>query len=206
MKKWGARKNLKTHEWSPVFDRIDRIPRGINSRVIICGRVMTRARLRRARRHCKHNCGRLTDSSLCGMPSNNQRSSNTTEQVHIETQDIDGKWVRLEDYHPPRPVAEQVSRSSVSEVTRFPEPEDQLATLGDFETIKTLIDSGADINKSYMEGAAEHGLDMIEFLWTVETGTFTLENVETGFQEKHCRKAMRLAVENGHMGYRDQIA
>ncbi|KAI1485095.1 hypothetical protein F5X96DRAFT_369887 [Biscogniauxia mediterranea] len=46
---------------------------------------------------------------------------------------------------------------------------------------------------------------MIESLWKVETGTFTLENAEMGFQGKHCRKAMRLAVENGHMGCRDLI-
>ncbi|KAI0596856.1 hypothetical protein F4775DRAFT_563010 [Biscogniauxia sp. FL1348] len=126
LKRWGARKNLKTHEWKPILDRIDRIPRGINSRVVICGRVMPSRRLRRARRHCKANCGRATDPSLRGVSSNNQRPSNTTEQVHIETQDIDGKWVRLEDSHPPSPVAEQASRSSVSEVTQFPELEDQV--------------------------------------------------------------------------------
>ncbi|KAI1485096.1 hypothetical protein F5X96DRAFT_674962 [Biscogniauxia mediterranea] len=140
LKKWGARKNLKTHEWKPVFDRIDRIPRGINSRVVICGRVMTSARLRRARKHCRRNCGRLTDSSLRGMPRNNQRSSNTTEQVHIETQDIDGKWIRLEDSNPPSPVEDKSAAPASVKSHGFQTPKTSLySTLRVLEVLNSIL-------------------------------------------------------------------
>ncbi|RYP92287.1 hypothetical protein DL770_001600 [Monosporascus sp. CRB-9-2] len=57
-----------------------------------------------------------------------------------------------------------------------------------------------------LEGAAEHGrLDMIAFLWKAKTETYLLEEGETGFEEKHCRRAMELAVENGHLACRDLI-
>ncbi|KAI8632904.1 hypothetical protein F5Y19DRAFT_491532 [Xylariaceae sp. FL1651] len=60
-----------------------------------------------------------------------------------------------------------------------------------------------------IEGAAEHGrLDMIQFLWSANSksvSTYSHES-ETGFQEKHLRKAMRLATENGHLACRDLIA
>ncbi|RYP42560.1 hypothetical protein DL767_000084 [Monosporascus sp. MG133] len=58
-----------------------------------------------------------------------------------------------------------------------------------------------------IEGAAEHGrLTMIELLWKANESTFYPEQCETGFEEKHCRRAMELAAKNGHMACRDLIA
>ncbi|RYP51797.1 hypothetical protein DL768_002944 [Monosporascus sp. mg162] len=58
-----------------------------------------------------------------------------------------------------------------------------------------------------IEGAAEHGrLTMIEFLWKANENIFYPDPCETGFEEKHCRRAMELAAENGHMACRDLIA
>ncbi|KAI1774612.1 ankyrin [Hypoxylon cercidicola] len=48
-----------------------------------------------------------------------------------------------------------------------------------------------------LEGAAENGrIDMIQLLWYANCGRF---------DDKQCRKAMRLAERNGHMGCRDKI-
>jgi ankyrin repeat protein len=54
-----------------------------------------------------------------------------------------------------------------------------------------------------LEGAAEHGrLDMIQFLWRAKE--FSLDG--TGFQERHCLRAMDFAQSNGHLGCRDLVA
>jgi ankyrin repeat protein len=54
-----------------------------------------------------------------------------------------------------------------------------------------------------LEGAAEHGrLDMIHFLW--RSKEFSLDG--TGFQERHCLRAMDFARSNGHLGCRDLVA
>lgn len=58
-----------------------------------------------------------------------------------------------------------------------------------------------------IEGAAEHGrLTMIEYLWMAKENTSFPDNVETGFEEVHCRRAMELAERNGHIACRDFIA
>ncbi|KAI2470673.1 ankyrin repeat-containing domain protein [Annulohypoxylon bovei var. microspora] len=57
-----------------------------------------------------------------------------------------------------------------------------------------------------LEGAAESGrLDMVEFLWKANQETILFEG-ETGFEKKHCLKAMELAGDRGHFGCRDFIA
>ncbi|PMD63137.1 ankyrin [Hyaloscypha bicolor E] len=54
-----------------------------------------------------------------------------------------------------------------------------------------------------LEGAAEHGrLDMVQFLWRAKE--FSLDG--TGFQERHCLRAMDFAQSNGHLGCRDLVA
>jgi ankyrin repeat protein len=54
-----------------------------------------------------------------------------------------------------------------------------------------------------LEGAAEHGrLDMIEFLWRAKE--YSLDG--SGFQERHCLRAMDFAQSNGHLGCRDLVA
>jgi ankyrin repeat protein len=54
-----------------------------------------------------------------------------------------------------------------------------------------------------LEGAAEHGrLDMVHFLWRAKE--FSLDG--TGFQERHCLRAMDFAQSNGHLGCRDLVA
>jgi ankyrin repeat protein len=54
-----------------------------------------------------------------------------------------------------------------------------------------------------LEGAAEHGrLDMVQFLWRAKE--FSLDG--TGFQERHCLRAMNFAESNGHLGCMDLVA
>jgi ankyrin repeat protein len=54
-----------------------------------------------------------------------------------------------------------------------------------------------------LEGAAEHGrIDMIQFLWRAKE--FSLDG--TGFQARHCLRAMDFARSNGHLGCRDLVA
>ncbi|OTB14559.1 hypothetical protein K445DRAFT_23565 [Daldinia sp. EC12] len=58
-----------------------------------------------------------------------------------------------------------------------------------------------------IEGAAEHGrLHMIEYLWIAKENMFLPEDCESGFEEKYCRRAMKLAEDNGHIACRDLIA
>ena len=58
-----------------------------------------------------------------------------------------------------------------------------------------------------LEGAAEHGrLDMIEFLWRVKNDTSVIAEGPTGFEERHCLRAMQLAVGSGHSPCKDMIA
>jgi ankyrin repeat protein len=54
-----------------------------------------------------------------------------------------------------------------------------------------------------LEGAAENGrLDMIQFLWRAKE--FFLD--DTGFERRHCLRAMDFARSNGHLGCRDLVA
>jgi ankyrin repeat protein len=54
-----------------------------------------------------------------------------------------------------------------------------------------------------LEGAAEHGrLDMIQFLWRAKE--YSLD--DSGFQERHCLRAMKFAQSSGHLGCRDLVA
>ncbi|KAK6957105.1 hypothetical protein Daesc_002390 [Daldinia eschscholtzii] len=58
-----------------------------------------------------------------------------------------------------------------------------------------------------IEGAAEYGrLHMIEYLWIAKANMDLPEDCESGFEEKYCRRAMKLAEENGHIACRDLIA
>ncbi|RYP74904.1 hypothetical protein DL769_003910 [Monosporascus sp. CRB-8-3] len=92
----------------------------------------------------------------------------------------------------------------------------QLAAIsGNCNVVAELLSHGAllhippsKVNGRWpIEGAAEHGrLTMIEFLWKVNENIFYPDPCETGFEEKHCRRAMELAAENGHMVCRDLIA
>lgn len=77
-----------------------------------------------------------------------------------------------------------------------------------------LIEKGAYLyalpSKSHgrwpLVGAAEHGrLDMISFLWKAKNEFICLEK-ESGFEEKHCRRAMDLAVKNCHYACKDLIS
>ena len=54
-----------------------------------------------------------------------------------------------------------------------------------------------------LEGAAENGrLDMIQFLWRAKE--FFLD--DTGFERRHCLRAMDFARGNGHLGCRDLVS
>ncbi|KAI1662045.1 hypothetical protein F4813DRAFT_384761 [Daldinia decipiens] len=58
-----------------------------------------------------------------------------------------------------------------------------------------------------IEGAAENGrFHMIEYLWIAKENTFLPDGCETGFEEKYCRRAMKLAERYGHIACRDLIA
>ncbi|KAI1381172.1 hypothetical protein F4677DRAFT_402343 [Hypoxylon crocopeplum] len=77
---------------------------------------------------------------------------------------------------------------------------------GNCEMATILIDHGAQLDvppplgrygRWPLEGAAEHGrLDMIQFLWDANGGPFG---------NKQCKKALRLAEYQGHLGCRDLI-
>jgi ankyrin repeat protein len=54
-----------------------------------------------------------------------------------------------------------------------------------------------------LEGAAENGrLEMIQFLWRAKE--FFMD--DTGFERRHCLRAMDFARSNGHLGCRDLVA
>lgn len=55
LKAWGLRKNLKEHEWVSVFNVIDRLPQGTQSRVVISGYPASHLKIQRARRNYKHS-------------------------------------------------------------------------------------------------------------------------------------------------------
>ena len=54
-KAWGLRKNLKEHEWVSVFNVIDKLPQGTQSRVVISGYPASHLKIQRARRNYKHS-------------------------------------------------------------------------------------------------------------------------------------------------------
>lgn len=89
------------------------------------------------------------------------------------------------------------------------------AISGNCNVVAELLDNGALLNalpsrfggRWPIEGAAEHGrLSMIEYLWRCDESHIYPDLCETGFEEKHCQNAMRLAEENYHYGCRDLIA
>ncbi|RYP07529.1 hypothetical protein DL765_009127 [Monosporascus sp. GIB2] len=92
----------------------------------------------------------------------------------------------------------------------------QLAAIsGNCSVVAELLAHGALLNippsrvkgRWPIEGAGERGrLTMIEYLWEANQNIFYPDPCETGFEEKHCRRAMELAAENGHMACRDLIA
>ncbi|KAI1741530.1 hypothetical protein F4680DRAFT_67286 [Xylaria scruposa] len=92
----------------------------------------------------------------------------------------------------------------------------QLAAIfGDCQITAELLRRGALLHKPPskvggrwpIEGAAEHGrFEMIEFLWKANSEIITFQDGDTGFEEHHLRKAMRLSVTNGYDSCRDLIA
>lgn len=88
------------------------------------------------------------------------------------------------------------------------------AITGNCKLTAELIEKGAYLyappSKSHgrwpLVGAAEHGrLDMISLLWKAKNEFICLEE-ESGFEEKHCRRAMDLAVGNCHYACKDLIS
>jgi ankyrin repeat protein len=84
------------------------------------------------------------------------------------------------------------------------------AISGNCNMAAELLDKGAQLHalpskvngRWPLEGAAEYGrLDMIQFLWRANGFLGG-----TGFQERHCLRAMDFARRNGHLGCRDLIA
>ncbi|KAI1415360.1 ankyrin [Hypoxylon sp. FL1857] len=91
LKIWKARKNLKSHEWEGILERIDSLAsRGIQSRVVISGHPVSIDRVHRARRYCKHPKKRRRKESDLDDAINLHDASN----VFIEIQDQDGNWSR----------------------------------------------------------------------------------------------------------------
>ncbi|KAI1776980.1 hypothetical protein F4818DRAFT_332367 [Hypoxylon cercidicola] len=89
------------------------------------------------------------------------------------------------------------------------------AISGNCNIAAELLSHGASINappskvngRWPIEGAAEHGrLTMLEYLWIAKGNTVFPDGDETGFEEKHCRRAMELAEKNGHIACRDFMA
>jgi ankyrin repeat protein len=88
----------------------------------------------------------------------------------------------------------------------------QLAAIsGNCNVAAELLERGAQLyalpskvnGRWPLEGAAENGrLDMIQFLWRAKE--FFLD--DTGFERRHCLRAMDFARSNGHLGCRDLVA
>jgi ankyrin repeat protein len=85
------------------------------------------------------------------------------------------------------------------------------AISGNCNVAAELLEKGAQLHappskvngRWPLEGAAEHGrLDMIQFLWRAKE--FLLD--DTGFERRHCLRAMDFARSNGHLGCRDLVA
>ncbi|KAI0435918.1 ankyrin [Xylaria telfairii] len=88
---WGARKNLKPEEWEQVHQRLDMLPHGTRSRVLISGRVVADSKINRARRYRKQKF-RIANSA----PTGGSNFSALSHQVHIEVQTPHGRWVQLQ--------------------------------------------------------------------------------------------------------------
>ncbi|KAI1753212.1 ankyrin [Xylaria castorea] len=88
---WGARKNLKPKEWEQVHERLDMLPQATKSRVLISGRVVADSKIKRARRYRKQK-SRTANSVPTGDSPN---FSALSHHVHIEVQELDGRWVQL---------------------------------------------------------------------------------------------------------------
>ncbi|TRX96114.1 hypothetical protein FHL15_002838 [Xylaria flabelliformis] len=88
---WGARKNLKPEEWEQIHKRLEKLPRTTKSRVLISGRVVADAKIKRARRY-RTQKSRAANS----MPtSGSSNFSALSHHVHIEVQESNGRWISL---------------------------------------------------------------------------------------------------------------
>ncbi|KAF2967671.1 hypothetical protein GQX73_g5908 [Xylaria multiplex] len=92
LKMWGARKNLTPREWKSVFERLNRLPQTTKSRVVISGRVIHKNKVSRARRRYFNKKSQAFAETSAFDPST---VSTLAEQVHIEIQEVDGRWVQL---------------------------------------------------------------------------------------------------------------
>ncbi|KAI1141958.1 hypothetical protein F5Y05DRAFT_211114 [Hypoxylon sp. FL0543] len=100
LKAWNARKYLKTWEWEAVFNAIDELPPGKQSRVTISGHPVSDRRIQRARRNFVSQPGsrkrRRFDDDLDG--NRTPTLLDVGQEVSIQTLGPDGIWSTL-----PRP-------------------------------------------------------------------------------------------------------
>lgn len=91
LKEWGARKNLKLHEWHLILDRFDRIPRSTPRRIMISGRPCKEKKILRARRNLKSHDRLLSQRALRTSTKGNSATS-VIHHAFIETQGPGGEW------------------------------------------------------------------------------------------------------------------
>ncbi|KAI1075516.1 hypothetical protein F5B20DRAFT_377976 [Whalleya microplaca] len=95
---WHARKNLRAHEWMPILETIDKLPRETISRVLISGREVPAYRICRARKHCKSKVRSSTTNPTARAPDRDMAAS--VEQACIQTQSPNGTWTLYEETAP----------------------------------------------------------------------------------------------------------
>lgn len=91
LKEWGARKNLKLHEWHLILGRFDRIPRSTPRRIMISGRPCKEKKILRARRNLKSHDHLLSQRALRTSTKGNSATS-VIHHAFIETQGPGGEW------------------------------------------------------------------------------------------------------------------
>ncbi|OTA99919.1 hypothetical protein M426DRAFT_15976 [Hypoxylon sp. CI-4A] len=91
LKRWGARKNLRPHEWKGIFPEMDRLAsQDIESRVVISGHPVSVDRVNRARRYCKGHRPRKRRREETDL-SDAEDNSNLGD-AWIEVRNQNGEW------------------------------------------------------------------------------------------------------------------
>ncbi|KAI8950717.1 hypothetical protein F4801DRAFT_602118 [Xylaria longipes] len=138
LKGWNARKNLKPAEWGTIFARLDALPRGTNSRVLVSGHIVSQKTINLSRRYYKQK-QRVVVSSVT---QNAWVVAALPRQVRIETQGPDGDWDQLSDtvnastsQTSPLSISRQVGNAHL---TPLPSPHFQFETPTNVEAMSAM--------------------------------------------------------------------
>ncbi|KAI1266325.1 hypothetical protein F5Y18DRAFT_426224 [Xylariaceae sp. FL1019] len=94
LKKWQTRKNLKPEEWKLVFGRLESLPGGTKSRVLISGRPIPHSTVSRARRYFKERCRDVTRRTAGSIADDTRLPPQVSIEVKAETHT---EWAQVSD-------------------------------------------------------------------------------------------------------------